>query len=531
MVSHSVSDPVHFECTEPVAWTTVNFSEAVPGIVTPLGWTFWHPPFERACRQAFFELGAYPRSRIAPDPPPDRQNAAAFYGRVAGNVDVLREVVAALPGSSPNGFELQLFGAVREGMEDTRLLRRYPIAVVRSALTLARLSKIIDQNRAEARRWWTATTTSHPSDRGAATRALREAQAVFQRVMTAHLLASLLAQGAFEQTVALARAAGCPELASVLFTSADELESTSVSTRLWEVSRGRASLEAFVGEYGFHGPNVGEMSAVSWREDPGPIEPILEAYRHMPDDESPSGAQQRRMAERRAAEATLRSALGPAGRLKAAVVLRARGLLALREMGKSSFVQVLDGGRFLARVIGDLLVEEGRIDARDDVFLLTMDELEAVPDDVRDLIALRRAQRQAHGTVELPDAWIGPAVPRQMSASPASPAAVTGLGVAPGVAEGRVRLLLDPASADEPLELGDILVCRMTDPSWAAIMLTASGLVIDVGGPFSHGAIVARELGIPCVINTRDGTRRLATGDFVRVDGDTGEVLVLEGAA
>jgi phosphoenolpyruvate synthase/pyruvate phosphate dikinase len=57
--------------------------------------------------------------------------------------------------------------------------------------------------------------------------------------------------------------------------------------------------------------------------------------------------------------------------------------------------------------------------------------------------------------------------------------------------------------------------------------LTAGGLVIDVGGPISHGAIVARELGIPCVINTRTGTRRLGTGDRVRVDGNLGEVTIL----
>jgi pyruvate,water dikinase len=507
----------------------VNFSEAVPGVVTPLGWSFWHPPFERACRQAFFELGAYPRSRVAPDPPPERRNSAAFYGRVAGNVDVLRELAAALPGSSPNGFEFQVFGAVREGLEDTRLLRRYPIAVVRSALTLAGLSRTVEQARAEAGRWWTATTTSRPADGAAAIRQLRAAQVVFQRVMKVHLLASLLAQGAFEKTVALAKAAGHPELATVLFTSSTELESTSVSTRLWEVSRGRLSLDAFLSDYGFHGPNVGEMSAVSWREDPGPIEPILEAYRRMPDDESPGAVQERRMAERRAAEATLRSSLGPAGRCKASVLLRARRLLALREMGKSSFVQVLDGGRFLARVIGAALVDEGRIDAADDVFLLTMEELDALPDDARDLIAVRRAQRDAHAAVELPDAWIGAAVPRQVSPPSPSAAAVTGLGVAPGIAEGRVRLVLDAGTCDEPLEPGEILVCRMTDPSWAGIMLTAGGLVIDVGGPISHGAIVARELGIPCVINTRDGTRRLATGDYVRVDGGTGEVLVMPG--
>ena len=527
-MSRPADDPVHFECTEPVAWTLVNFSEAVPGIVTPLGWTFWHPPFERGCRQAFFELGAYPRSRVVPDPPAHQRNSAAFFGRAAGNVDVLRELAAALPGSSPNGFELQVFGAVREGMQDTRNLRRYPIAMARTGFTLARLTKRMERTREEARQWWTATTSAPPADRAAATRALRDAQGVFQRVMTVHLLASLLAQGAFEQTVALARAAGHPELGSVLFTSSKELESTAVSTRLWEVARGRDSLEAFLAEHGFHGPNVGEMGAVSWREDAAPIGQILEAYRRMSESEAPGAAQARRMVERQAAEATLRASLGRADRLKASVILRGRNLLSVREMGKSSFVQVLDGGRFLARVLGEFLVSEGRIDTRDDVFFLTVDELHALPDDLRGLIGQRRAQREAHALVELPDAWIGPAVPRQDSPAPPSQAAVTGLGVAPGIVEGRVRLLAEFDPADEPLDPGEILVCRMTDPSWAAIMLTAGGLVIDVGGPISHGAIVARELGIPCVINTRDGTQRLSTGDYVRVDGTTGEVLILE---
>jgi pyruvate,water dikinase len=80
----------------------------------------------------------------------------------------------------------------------------------------------------------------------------------------------------------------------------------------------------------------------------------------------------------------------------------------------------------------------------------------------------------------------------------------------------------DPDEVD--LEPGEILVCHTTDPSWASLMSLAAGLVIDVGGPLSHGAIVARELGVPCVIGTRNGTRVIRTGDTVQVDGSTGVV-------
>ena len=99
---------------------------------------------------------------------------------------------------------------------------------------------------------------------------------------------------------------------------------------------------------------------------------------------------------------------------------------------------------------------------------------------------------------------------------------VNGLGVSPGVVEGVARVVHEPGESE--LEPGEILVCQTTDPSWSAYFLLAGGVVIDIGGSLSHGAIVARELGIPCVINTLDGTRRLRTGDRIRVDGGTGRV-------
>src|SRR5262249_30171872 len=98
--------------------------------------------------------------------------------------------------------------------------------------------------------------------------------------------------------------------------------------------------------------------------------------------------------------------------------------------------------------------------------------------------------------------------------------------VTPGVVTGRARVVRDPETDDGP-EPGEILVCRTTDPSWAAVLIISAALVIDIGGPISHGAIVARELGIPCVIRTRDGTAKIADGDLIEVDGSAGTVTVL----
>ena len=105
---------------------------------------------------------------------------------------------------------------------------------------------------------------------------------------------------------------------------------------------------------------------------------------------------------------------------------------------------------------------------------------------------------------------------------------LSGVGVSSGIVEGPARVVTDPALAD--MDPGDILVAHTTDPSWASLMFMASALVVDIGGQLSHAAVVARELGIPCVMNTLDGTRLLRDGDRLRVDGGAGTVEILERA-
>jgi pyruvate,water dikinase len=97
------------------------------------------------------------------------------------------------------------------------------------------------------------------------------------------------------------------------------------------------------------------------------------------------------------------------------------------------------------------------------------------------------------------------------------------------VVEGFARVVTDPDF--DYVEPGEILVAAATDPSWSSIMFISAALVVDIGGALSHAAIVARELAVPCVVNTITGTRSIRTGDRCRVDGTTGIVTVLERAA
>ena len=102
-----------------------------------------------------------------------------------------------------------------------------------------------------------------------------------------------------------------------------------------------------------------------------------------------------------------------------------------------------------------------------------------------------------------------------------------GLAASGGSAEGRARLFSSGDSSAE-FEEGDILVTTLTDPTMVTAMVKAAAIVTDIGGITSHPAILSREMGIPCVVNTKSATKDIADGMRIRVDGSTGEVYVLD---
>jgi pyruvate,water dikinase len=178
--------------------------------------------------------------------------------------------------------------------------------------------------------------------------------------------------------------------------------------------------------------------------------------------------------------------------------------------------------------LGRRLASAGVLDAPEDVFHLRWNELERIDgvwplppplaDELRALVARRKAKRaELEGTPLVDPRLLG-------GAEGAGDVLLRGTPGSPGVAEGPVRIVRESAEFGK-LRPGDVLVAPYTNPAWTPLFERAAAVVVDSGGPASHAAIVAREYGIPAVMATVDGTRRLSDGQRVRVDGSRGLVL------
>jgi phosphohistidine swiveling domain-containing protein len=195
--------------------------------------------------------------------------------------------------------------------------------------------------------------------------------------------------------------------------------------------------------------------------------------------------------------------------------------------------------------IGAKLVEAGRLQDPEDVMYLRYNELRTLMAgsngfDAEELVGDRRDAREAAYEVR-PRDWVGTATEENLAfpylalwafpekihrRPPTTEGEVHGLAASVGVVEGTARVVLSPEQFAE-VQPDEIVVCRMTSPSWVVLFTRIGGLVTDAGGMASHPAVVSREFGIPAVVGTSDATRTIRTGDRVRVNGATGVVQVL----
>jgi pyruvate,water dikinase len=555
-------NPMHMRSGPGISWTTANFGEAIPGVQTPLCLSFWVDASESSLRRMSVDLGAYSRreARIAdPARVADGRYMGTFYGRMCGNITQFRALADRMPATSGDAFEEQIFGVVRTGGQSRARRRRYPMVAAKLPVAALRVPPTLVAARRANEGWWRAAVADPGTELPSALATLNEAFRRFETLIHAQALVGMLAQACFERVRALAAVAGLPGAEAELVTGYGGMEETLLLTDLWQTARDGMSMAQFLSRHGFHGPSTGDITTPSWREDPAPLDALLPVYRDLPDDQAPTRRQEAQVAARQAMEARLLTALPALQRPVARLALRLTArFVPLREVGKAAYVQAFDVARAAARAAGAALEKEGIVADAGDVFFLTRDELRAgLPEDVAGVVAERRSFHAACRRVTIPEYWEGmpPLRPtagagtgRPVQAEPASglrmrdssdcvggiaqpgrhggpggPVSLDGIGVSPGVITGRARVIHDPL-VETTLEPGEILVCATTNPAWITLFLVAGALVIDVGGPLSHGAIAARELGIPCVINTRHGTAHLRTGDLVVVDGDRGTV-------
>ncbi|VTU00352.1 pyruvate phosphate dikinase : Pyruvate phosphate dikinase PEP/pyruvate-binding protein OS=Rhodopirellula sp. SWK7 GN=RRSWK_04808 PE=4 SV=1: PPDK_N: PEP-utilizers [Gemmataceae bacterium] len=284
-----------------------------------------------------------------------------------------------------------------------------------------------------------------------------------------------------------------------------------------ELAAGTLDRTAFLSQFGHRTTNEMELAQPRWSEVPDELSKLVKGGHSAA---SPGTADESRW-EAVAAEAKLG---GPARDQFKAAVERLRTYLGLREAGKN---YLLLGYAVIRRALVEL---DRRFGLNGGIFYLT-------PGDFSDLlagkdlsgpIAVARKRRQAELSLEVPPVLFSDdldAIGRPLP-EPAGGDKLDGVPLSAGVAEGPALVLTEPTAAP-PGEGGYVLVCPTTDPAWVPLFVRAKALVMETGGVLSHGAIVAREFGLPAVAGLPGVTQRLKTGQTVRVDGGRGTVTVI----
>ncbi|MHB8692222.1 MAG: PEP-utilizing enzyme [Solirubrobacteraceae bacterium] len=526
---------LHFNSAPDRFWSTANVGEALPGVVTPLGWSVWGPAIELGMRDTFMRLGALEPRRVAiPSDPSDRV-VSIFYGRGALSVSFLCEMGNRLPGTSGGAIAEQLLGTVPPGLPSRRELGRMPVVATRMPVAVALIRRQVIQGTAHIHEWWTQWLARMDDlDVPGTQQALDDARKMLIAMTTIQARGVFVGvQAVYDQLLALIERSGIDQTAAGgLMAGQGSHAETAIIRDLWDMGRERLTMETFLARHGYHGTGEGQLLNKMWREDPEPVRRLAAQYAAREDGEDPVALEHERVTQREAAERELLAALPAIQRPAARLILKlAVQRIPLRGVAKEALIRALDVVRASARRMGTILTEQGVLSEPDDAFYFTADELMAGPGgDAAELARERSALYRQLLELDVPKHWQGLPEPFELAGVELEDSlSVSGIGGSGGVVEGRVRLVHDPTEDD--VEPGEVLVSPTTDPSWASVLFLCSALVVDIGGPLSHAAVVSRELGIPCVIGTKNGTAILRTGDLVRVDGTAGTVEVLERAS
>jgi pyruvate,water dikinase len=560
-------------------WSRSNIGENYPAAVSPFTWSivddFRRTYFESLCARLLV-----PREQVESWRPILANLLGVHGGHVYYNLGNWHRMFALAPG----GELLRRFFdryvdqqvPVPEALGDPesfpeptdKLLRaRVVVGLLRCYATLARRVDGFEQSFAAHRQRWRATLAQPPSatsladlladmvqflERGWGDAALADFSAMVFPALLTGLLARWLGGEEAGRTAGLLRGlqvksteplkllhalgqqlARDPKRKELLDSANDALLEASLdgeARSLWE-----RFLEAFGGrcyhELLITSPTFEERHDLAWQ--------LVRGYT-APGTPDPLQREAQEAREREDLTTRLRARLPRWQRPLFARVLRdAQRAVAFRERARLCQSLMYGELRRVALAIGQELVRAGRVTHTEDVFYLQKDELIRLargrflcPETLPDLIRLRRQAVEACQNQSLPEFFVREtgsdlALEVNRDAEEPRPNRLIGVGVSRGRAVGPARIILDPVVEGARLRRGDILVTRATDPGWTPLFLIAGAVVLERGGMLSHAAIVARELGIPAVVEVEGATHKLADGQRVLVDGDSGRVEAL----
>lgn len=566
-------------------YTPYGLTEMLPGVLPPLLWTINAPMLDNAFRRLFSELDIDVPRVSGP-----LLALGRFRGRAALNLSVLREAAAAMPGGSAAEVERQYLGRVltgdaedgepagnilkrsAAGLRAIRVRKRVEdevellvdatnfamaLGVDLTSLSTSRLLRYRSRVRDLAWRGYEAEVSAS-AGAAAAYRSLEMTLERWVDADSAPLWAQRITAGPAMADQAGANCAGelwslyaagvaaRPAYESVLDGPLDQ-----APIRLEALGDQGAKLADAVRRTARHFGSMAVYGGSTWDEDPVFVWDCIAAMVRSGSDQpdfSPAHRVAGTKEDRGEAFDELLSSLRGSWkwrltriltgqivdvrrRLLKKLVADATRFLELRERAKSALL-ILGGEEH--RIIFEAarrLRGSGHLLGDTDVLLLADDELTDMllggePVAPEALVRRREAFEQAMAGEALPETFEGQ--PGIEVFEPVDGDRFEGWAASPGTTRGRVRILSSLADGSA-LEPGDIIVAESTDPSWTPLFLIAGGIVLEKGGPLSHAAIVAREFGLPAVLNVRGATRLFATGEHVEVDGTAGVIVRMEG--
>lgn len=298
----------------------------------------------------------------------------------------------------------------------------------------------------------------------------------------------------------------------------------------------RDAIEAYLDRYGMRCVGEIDITRPRWRERPSTLVPvILDNVRNFePGAAGRRFEQGRQKAQKKEQDVLSRLRALPDGDRKAdeakRMIDRVRTFIGYREYPKYGIISRYFLYKQALLAEADRLVRADVLPEREDIFCLTFQELhDLVRSNEADhqLIQQRKDAFRSYHALTPPRVLTsdGEAVTGAYRRDDVPAGALVGLPVSSGTVEGRARVVLDMAEAD--LEAGDILVTAFTDPSWSPLFVGIAGLVTEVGGLMTHGAVIAREYGLPAVVGVEQATRLIRDGQRIRVHGTDGYVEIL----
>ncbi|HUR38157.1 MAG TPA: PEP/pyruvate-binding domain-containing protein [Planctomycetota bacterium] len=319
-------------------------------------------------------------------------------------------------------------------------------------------------------------------------------------------------------------------LTSKLLAGLEGDKTVESNIALYKIAKGELTMDAYLAEYGHRAVNELELAEPRWSEDPAYPKQRVAQFQKSSGGTSPVDLHHKKQKERLEAEKTIPKLLleNAASSLEEEILedmIGAQRHMPWRETCKHSFVV----GVALVREAVEVLAE--RWDLGKDIYYLKREELSQFRAQRTPLTAQiqeRKLKYNAYQRLPMPELLLASdlqALGRDEERPASQDGVFSGVGVASGIGTGTGRILQSPSEAGD-LDQGYVLVCPTTDPSWTPLFVHASGLVVERGGMLSHGAIVARDFGIPAVV-LPGATKLIPEGATVRIDGNKGRVEIL----